>query len=133
LEWPGLPPLDGHSDGDVIAHALVDALAAAAHLGDIGQLFGTGRPEFAGAESVVFLRETVGAVRQAGFTVVNATVQLIGNRPKLATRRKEMEDGIGQMLGAPVSVTATTSDGMGFTGRGEGLAALAVCLLRAGQ
>jgi 2-C-methyl-D-erythritol 2,4-cyclodiphosphate synthase len=131
LEWPDEPALAGHSDGDVAAHALVDALGAAAGLGDIGHLFGTDRPEYAGAASAEFLTETVRLVRRAGFAIESASVQVIGNHPRLAGRRREAEDGIGQILGAPVSVTATTTDTMGFTGRGEGLAALAVCLLRA--
>jgi 2-C-methyl-D-erythritol 2,4-cyclodiphosphate synthase len=130
LEWPGEPALAGHSDGDVAAHALVDALGSAAGLGDIGHLFGSDRPEYAGAASAGFLEETVRLTRLAGFAIQNASVQIIGNHPRLAGRRREAEDGIGQILGAPVSVTATTTDAMGFTGRGEGLAALAVCLLR---
>ncbi|MDR2378362.1 MAG: 2-C-methyl-D-erythritol 2,4-cyclodiphosphate synthase [Bifidobacteriaceae bacterium] len=131
LEWPGEPALDGHSDGDVAVHALVDALATAAGLGDIGQLFGADRPEFAGANSTVFLAETVRLVRAAGFQIENATIQVVGARPRLAARRAEAERGIGQILGAPVTLAATTTDQMGFTGRGEGLAALAVCLLQA--
>jgi 2-C-methyl-D-erythritol 2,4-cyclodiphosphate synthase len=133
LEWPGEPALEGHSDGDVAAHALVDALAGAAGLGDIGQLFGADRPEYAGARSRVFLEETVRQVHQAGFAVLNASVQVIGNHPRVATRRWEAERGIGQILGAPVSLSATTTDAMGFTGRGEGLAALAVCLIGRAQ
>ncbi|MDR2373156.1 MAG: 2-C-methyl-D-erythritol 2,4-cyclodiphosphate synthase [Bifidobacteriaceae bacterium] len=130
LEWPGEPALEGHSDGDVVAHALVDALASAAALGDIGELFGVDRPEHQGQSSARFLAETIAKVRRAGFAVENAAVQLIGNHPRLAGRRWEAAHGIGQILGAPVSLSATTTDRMGFTGRGEGLAALAVCLLR---
>ncbi|MDR1189820.1 MAG: 2-C-methyl-D-erythritol 2,4-cyclodiphosphate synthase [Bifidobacteriaceae bacterium] len=130
LEWPGELGLEGHSDGDVAIHALVDALGAAAGLGDIGQLFGTHRPQFTGARSAVFLTEMVRQVRRAGFEVENATIQVLGNHPRITTRRAEAEHGIGQILDAPVTLTATTTDAMGFTGRGEGLAALAVCLLR---
>ncbi|MDR2113846.1 MAG: 2-C-methyl-D-erythritol 2,4-cyclodiphosphate synthase [Bifidobacteriaceae bacterium] len=130
LEWPGEVPLLGHSDGDVAVHALVDALASAAGLGDIGTLFGTNRAEFAGAASALFLEETVRQVLAAGYVIANATVQIIGNHPRLANRRLEAEYAIGQLVGAPVAVSATTTDTMGFTGRGEGLAALAVCLIQ---
>jgi 2-C-methyl-D-erythritol 2,4-cyclodiphosphate synthase len=130
LEWPGEPGLEGHSDGDVAIHALVDALGSAAGLGDIGQLFGTDRPEYAGAPSAAFLSQMVRSVLQEGFIIENAAIQIIGNHPRLATRRREATDGIVRILGAPVVLTATTTDKMGFTGRGEGLAALAVCLLR---
>jgi 2-C-methyl-D-erythritol 2,4-cyclodiphosphate synthase len=133
LCWPGFPPLEGHSDGDVAAHALVDALASAAGLGDIGALFGKDRPEFEGVASGELLRLTVERVRAAGFAVVNAAVQIVGNHPPVATRRGEAEDVIGRILGAPVNVSATTTDGLGFAGRGEGLAAFATCLLRAVQ
>jgi 2-C-methyl-D-erythritol 2,4-cyclodiphosphate synthase len=133
LDWPGEPALAGHSDGDVAVHALVDALGSAAGLGDIGHLFGTDRPEYAGAPSLTFLEETVRLVRRAGFVAQNAAIQVIGNRPRLAGRRREAEEKIGKVLGAPVTLTATTTDLMGFTGRGEGLAALAVCLLRQAQ
>jgi 2-C-methyl-D-erythritol 4-phosphate cytidylyltransferase/2-C-methyl-D-erythritol 2,4-cyclodiphosphate synthase len=130
LDWPGEPALEGHSDGDVAAHALVDAIASAAGLGDIGTLFGTDRPAFEGASSAVFLEGVVRRARAAGFVVEHATVQIIGNHPRIGARRWEAEHGIGQVVGAPVSVSATTTDSMGFTGRGEGLAALASCLLR---
>jgi 2-C-methyl-D-erythritol 2,4-cyclodiphosphate synthase len=133
LDWPGEPPLAGHSDGDVAAHALVDAIASAAGLGDIGSLFGTDRPEYQDADSAIFLERTAREARAAGFAIEHASVQIVGVRPRVATRRREAEDGIGRVLGAPVSLTATTTDGMGFTGRGEGLAAIAVCLLRHDQ
>jgi 2-C-methyl-D-erythritol 2,4-cyclodiphosphate synthase len=133
LEWPGERPLEGHSDGDVAAHALVDALASAAGLGDIGALFGSDRPQFAGAASEVFLDQVARAVRGGGWRIEHTTVQIVGERPRIASRRREAEDAIVRVLGAPTSLAATTTDGMGFTGRGEGLAAFATCLLRAAQ
>jgi 2-C-methyl-D-erythritol 2,4-cyclodiphosphate synthase len=113
----------------VAAHALVDAIAAAAGLGDIGTLFGAARPEFAGAPSKVFLEQTARQARAAGFEIEHAAVQVIGNHPRIASRRREAEDAIGQLLGAEISVSGTTTDGLGFTGRGEGLAAIATALL----
>jgi 2-C-methyl-D-erythritol 2,4-cyclodiphosphate synthase len=130
LDWPGETALEGHSDGDVAAHALVDAIASAAGLGDIGELFGTDRAEFAGAPSRLFLERAAQRARAAGFGIENAVVQVIGNRPRIASRRPEAEEAIGLALGAPCSVSATSTDGLGFAGRGEGLAAIATCLLR---
>jgi len=129
LYWPDEPGLRGHSDGDAVIHAICDALLSAAGLGDMGARFGSDEPRFADAASEVFLRETLALVAGAGFSVVNVAVQLVANRPKLSGRRGEIEAKLGEIVGAPVSVAATTSDGLGFTGRGEGVSALATALL----
>jgi 2-C-methyl-D-erythritol 4-phosphate cytidylyltransferase/2-C-methyl-D-erythritol 2,4-cyclodiphosphate synthase len=130
LEWPGELALEGHSDGDVIAHAIVDSLLSAANLGDIGSNFGVDRPEYSGASGEVFLKATLELLKEQSFEPVNVSVQLIGNRPKLAPRRLEVETHLGAIIGAPVSVSATTTDGMGFLGSDEGLAAVATSLVR---
>ena len=130
LEWPDEKPLSGHSDGDAVAHAMVDALLGAAGLGDIGEHFGTAHPEYAGAHADVFLARTARMLAEAGFAIGNVSVQFQGNRPRFSARRAEAEAALSQALGgASVSVSATTTDGLGFPGRGEGISVTAVALI----
>jgi 2-C-methyl-D-erythritol 4-phosphate cytidylyltransferase/2-C-methyl-D-erythritol 2,4-cyclodiphosphate synthase len=129
LHWPGEPGLAGHSDGDAVSHAMCDALLSAAGLGDIGGIFGTADPELDGAHGEVFLRRTAELVREAGYSIVNVAVQVMAVRPKLSPRRAEAERILAAAVGAPVSLAGTTTDGLGFTGRGDGVAAVATALV----
>ena len=129
LYWPDEVGLAGHSDGDALCHAICDALLSAAGLGDIGARFGTDDPRFAGAHGEVFLTETVALVTGAGFVVNNVAAQVVATHPRLGTRRAELEAHLSALVGAPVSVAGTTSDGLGFTGRGQGVAVVANALV----
>ena len=129
LEWTGERALAGHSDGDAAAHAVCDALLIASGVGEMGSIFGVDRPEFAGASGEEFLRETLRLVREAGYSVVNISVQIIAQRPRFAPRKLEAQARMSDIVGAPVSVAATTTDHLGFIGAGEGIAAIATALI----
>ena len=130
IVWPGERGLDGHSDGDALSHAIVDALLSAAGLGDIGSNFGVDRPEFQGANGQVFLTETLAKLTAADFAIINVSAQIIGNRPKVAPMREQVEQVLTSILKAPVTISATTTDGLGFLGNTEGVAVVASALIQ---
>ncbi|WP_347032200.1 2-C-methyl-D-erythritol 2,4-cyclodiphosphate synthase [Brevibacterium paucivorans] len=133
LLWEGVVGLEGHSDSDAVAHACCDAIFSAAGVGDLGAHFGTDRPEFAGASGCTLLREAARIVRRAGFEIGNISVQAVCNRPKIGTRRDEAQRVLSEAAGATVHVSGTTTDRLGLTGRGEGVAAIATALVHRTQ
>lgn len=130
LSWPEMPVLAGHSDGDSVAHAIVDSLLSAAGLGDIGSNFGVDRTEYAGASGERFIAETLKLLLAAGLAPSNVAVQIVAEKPKISPRRQEMEQRLSAIVGAPVSVLATTTDGLGFLADSRGIAAVATALVR---
>lgn len=126
VEWPGAEGLVGHSDGDAVAHAITDALLQGAGLGDIGSTFGTDDPRYSGARGHVFIRGALDALAEIGLAPQSISVQIVGNRPKIGPRRREIEQALTDITGVPVSVSATTTDGLGFTGEGRGITAVAI-------
>ncbi|WP_204399680.1 2-C-methyl-D-erythritol 2,4-cyclodiphosphate synthase [Arcanobacterium pluranimalium] len=129
LEWPGVRGLEGHSDADVAAHAVCDAILIAAGVGDLGTVFGTDQPQWAGASGAQLLEESARQIRSEGWEIANVSVQIIGQRPRFLPRKVEAEQAMSLILGASVAISATTTDHLGFTGRNEGLAAIATALV----
>ena len=129
LQWPDAPRLVGHSDGDAAVHALCDAVLSACQLGDVGTLFGVDQPEMAGASGIAMIEKLRDYVTAKGFVINNVSLQIVGNQPMITPRRDEAQRVLSAALGAPVSVAATTSDQMGFTGRGEGIYVIANALV----
>ena len=130
LQWPETPRLLGHSDGDAAVHALCDAVLSACQLGDVGTFFGVDKPEMAGVTGIAMISTLREFVTSKGFVINNVALQIVGNQPKVTARREEAQLVLSQALGAPVSVAATTSDQMGFTGRGEGIYVIANALVQ---
>ena len=130
LEWPEAKRLDGHSDGDAAVHALCDAVLAAAGLGDVGQIFGIDKPEWKGASGLKMIQHLRALISEKSIEINNVSIQIVGNSPKISKRRDEAQQALSDALGAPVTIGATTTDTMGFTGRGEGVFVIANALVR---
>jgi 2-C-methyl-D-erythritol 2,4-cyclodiphosphate synthase len=130
LVWPETKKLVGHSDGDAAAHAICDAVLSACQLGDVGSFFGVDKPEMAGASGTAMISAVKDFVVAKGFVINNVAVQIVGNSPNVSSRRQEAQDVLTKALGAPVSIAGTTSDAMGFTGRGEGVYVIATALVQ---